>query len=862
MDTPALRLLTGFLKATESTEMIDIFLSVTQTQNSTELYSVRETIRGGQLAGSRKITFEKQVKIQQADTSILQYRKANIDRTRTPSEETQRMRRMVIDYLHSQKYVVVGRPNREAVVEHLHAEELKSCDVLHVSDSYGVQGYNGFTTTNHCGLALPGASVAVVLGVAERLCLEHATNASTLVIQAGTNDFLTLHNGMVDQLRRQGTPLNDQAAIDKGLNFGYTLHWDTSRLIKERPNLKCVVVAPLSVHMLDITPSENRKAHLLQMFNLAAARAMKQRDTKGLNTYRVITLPGIWYLSTDEVHLRPYQTPLMLYHIQEELKTNMGLKNDFIDSPRAVATYYTRGHRTFERIAAIGSVHTRTKMMKSNHDEEMRCVKLAMTPKRTKSLDACQTPAQCNELILGNKGMLIEWTEWKKLGECRGSPRPSTDIPPQCPVKQGSFEKLLANTFLNLEKTLSESEFHILIQKPMKEVLTQDRVELNAIGTFDQVIKSNQGWNEYIQEQEALVEEKIVYEPAEKPKGRSGSKFKASRITYLDIPYKDWVMMSRLFKDFEKGPNVFWSSLTTFSQAQMNTIMMLLEITTVKYIARGKVGMDKLIKAKATLRSQMSKWIRGQIQETEGGGICQAELEIMTGLHTMHLTTILSSNVITLLQGRKNQEPASTPKSWRKGDQGILYLPRYLEGTLYQPETTKIKQVIALEEITWDEAGLPNDCNAVTETEKNINLLAKYFGTRGEARRIARVKTNTTFDSASTTSVEQASDSASNQNPGVKGKTLEYKGEMITFMDDMPQCSSTQASGSRDKSTIPKVGSTRRIRTKRHQVNQTTSATRMKMSRWMIIHRGRRPPSHEVVHLHSSSRRLTLRQCR
>ena len=178
--------------------------------------------------------------------------------------------------------------------------------------------------------------------------------------------------------------------------------------------------------------------------------------------------------------------------------------------------------------------------------------------------------------------MLIEWQELKKLCECKGSPRPVTDIAPQCPVKQGSLEKMSVNTFLNLEKTISEAKFHILVQKPMKEVLSQDRVELNAINTFEQAIKSNQGWNEYIQAQEALVEEKVVYTPVEKSKGRSGSKLKSSRITYLDIPYKDYVMMSILFEDFEQGPNVFWNSMTTFNTAQMNTSMMLLEITTVK----------------------------------------------------------------------------------------------------------------------------------------------------------------------------------------------------------------------------------------------------------------------------------------
>ena len=49
---------------------------------------------------------------------------------------------------------------------------------------------------------------------------------------------------------------------------------------------------------------------------------------------------------------------------------------------------------------------------------------------------------------------------------------------------------------------------------------------------------------------------------------------------------------------------------------------------------------------------------------------------------------------------------------------------------------------------------------------------------------------------------------------------------MITFVDeDMPQCISREASGSKPKSTVTRVGPTRRVRSKRHQVNKPLSDT-------------------------------------
>ena len=663
LDTPALLLVSAFLKATTTPEQIDINLSV-NTMSGQELYSVRETLLNGRSIQTRKVTFETQNAIVQNTTSTLQYRKANVDRQRVPSLTTQRMRTMLTEYLQTQRYNL--KDNRLQVIESLHAEEVGLCDVLHVSDSYGVQGFNGFTTMNHCGVALPGACMDIVLGVAERLCLGYAHHATFVLAQAGTNDFLNVHNVMVDEFRRQGAPLTDVAIITKAERFATHIKFNPAELKKKRPNVKFIVITPMKVHMPDITPSAFQKAYLLEIFNRAAARIMEKRDERGLNEYKLLTIPGVWLLSTDEVHLRAYLTPLMLYRIQEELKSKFGLAHDFIDSVRAVATYYTRGDRAFQRMVRIPDRATRTKRMRANHAEEKQLIKLAMTPKKTKTMDACQLPTLCSELVLGNKGMQIEWTDAQKMGDCTRCKKPDTFIPTSCIINDGMLAQVFINSFVDFERRVPETEFQTLMMRPLKEVLTQDRVTLNAIAGIEEMIMANQGWREYIEAQEKVQAEKPAFRPNIKVSGRTAKKHKESRITHLDIPLKDWVLMTILFEGFEGGPNEFWNLLTKFTEAQMNTIYLLLEMTTIKYIARDKVGMKRINTTKSTLKEQTTKWIRGLIQKA-GGGVCQAELELLSGLHVIHLQTILSSSYITMLQGRKMQEPANTPRSWRTG---------------------------------------------------------------------------------------------------------------------------------------------------------------------------------------------------
>ena len=279
LDTPALLLLEGFLQATTTTEQIDVHLAVTGVRGQ-ELFSVRETLLQGKSVNMRKVRFESQAAITQEKTSILQYRKANIDRTRPPSEETQKMREMIITYLESKRYNVRTNKNRLDVINHLHAEEVAACDVLHVSDSYGVQGYNGFTTTNHCGLALPGAYLSILQGVAERLCLENASQASFVIVQGGTNDFLRIHDQMVDQKARQNTPLESRYVQQRAVKFAMNVKWDTTEIEKKRPGVTFVVMTPLLVHMPDVTHSRDKKAFLLEMFNQAATSLMEDRDKK------------------------------------------------------------------------------------------------------------------------------------------------------------------------------------------------------------------------------------------------------------------------------------------------------------------------------------------------------------------------------------------------------------------------------------------------------------------------------------------------------------------------------------------------------------------------------------------------------
>ena len=404
LDIPTLSLITGFLKRTTSRDTeLKIHLSITN-KSGRDLYSVMDTIKNGSTMKTKRVNFESQAEVVQTESSTLQYRKINVDRSRQPTAETQTMREDLIHLLESKKYMVRENQNRMAVINGLHVEELMGCDVLHVSDSYGVQGYNGFTTPNHCGVALPGAWLSVVCCAAERLCSRYAKLATVVIAQGGTNDFLRIHSTMLDARRRGQGTMNNEEMASRGVRFATNLTWEISELKAKRPELKFVIMAPLEVHMPTLTKSCERKAELLEVFNKAASTTMKKRHGSKLNPYEVLVIGGTWYLSPDEVHLRPYQTPLVFLRIQEGLKKDMGLENDFIDEPKAVATYYYRGHRTFQRIANVRDPVEREKMIWKNHHEEMRCIKLSMTPKKSKDLDGAQIPTLSQELTLGKSG--------------------------------------------------------------------------------------------------------------------------------------------------------------------------------------------------------------------------------------------------------------------------------------------------------------------------------------------------------------------------------------------------------------------------------------------------------------------------
>ena len=221
--------------------------------------------------------------------------------------------------------------------------------------------------------------------------------------------------------------------------------------------------------------------------------------------------------------------------------------------------------------------------------------------------------------------------------------------------------------------------------------------------------------------------------------------------------------------------------------------------------------MDTIHKMKTETRTRMMKWIRGLIQ-LDGGGVCQAEIEILSGLHITHLQTVLGHGFITLLMGRKSQEPANTPRTWRQGDEAIFHLPRYLEGTRYKPEA-KMERIVDLKETVWNKNGLPSDCTAITETEKAINILGKYFGTREEARSrakecTARIKTMTPEGPPLVIDVDD-------RNPG-KGQLTRVGDETVMLMD------TTKEAMEKGKPKwepilyegrpVPPVGSTRRMK--------------------------------------------------
>ena len=189
--------------------------------------------------------------------------------------------------------------------------------------------------------------------------------------------------------------------------------------------------------------------------------------------------------------------------------------------------------------------------------------------------------------------MLNEWNSAKKLGDCRGTPKPAMYIPKKHAVKHGILASTFRNCILATERALTEADFNSFIQRPLKEALADTRVKLQTTGEIEEMLRMNPGWLEYIKVQEERVGSHATIKTGKK--SRQTRKAKEANMSHMDIPMKDWAILTVIFPEFEQGPNVFWKKARPmFDDTTFNTMFLLLEMNTIKYLARGKVGMDTI----------------------------------------------------------------------------------------------------------------------------------------------------------------------------------------------------------------------------------------------------------------------------
>ena len=707
-------------------------MSVT-TMDGTELYAETDNIMQGKTTEKKRVKFQPAVVQEVSIVSKVQFRKINIHHSRDASAETVSLRDNLRKMLEGECYLIVSDTRKEAI-EGVHIEDLKNCTTLHVSDSYGAPGYNGFTTSNHFGLVLPGARTAVVQRVAVWLCVGYAPNTKILLVQSGTNDFLQTHATLVKaRISEQHFLPKDQVRA-KADQFAMTLSsWNLKALENARPEVTAVVVAPLHVHMPSHTRSKDEKARLLELFNDTCLDCIEKRlsNARNLNTCTIIILKGLWLLSPDEVHLKAFQTPLMYYEIERELKKLFPNMDPIIDEPRAVSTFYIQGYRRYVRDSEIKDNSKRAEEVWKTHKEEVIKIKRSMMPQSTPALDSSQTPFLCQRLTTASQGAKREMEEFDKIpmDQAKKAKRPAMKIPEHCPKNSGPMSTAIYDATMDLEMRTSEVDFRKRAVLPIREITRNERYTTDKISQLETVFRKNKKWTDHEADYARRGEEsETMRGPHAQKYSRNARKAKVDQMTLTDVSLKDWGLLPALFPDLEQGPQTFWREGDQINEERWNTMCALLDAKTIKFIAPSTYTLKAIQAKKRQLKTQMVMWIKGLITGAEGG-MCQAELEVITGFHFLHLQAIIGNGVITMLTGLKCQEPIAAPKQWRRGDECIFYLPRYLQGTRYKPDS-KVKRPIDHKKIDWTNGGIPDNCNVLTESKKAIVLMSSFYGSR------------------------------------------------------------------------------------------------------------------------------------
>ena len=618
----------------------------------------------------------------------------------------------------------LSTPARRNAIQRIIPEALQKSRVLLCMDSYGnSQAPEQYTTPNVTTVALPGARLATVVKAAQTLSRLAMDAPTEIIIFASTNDYLMSHQRRVARGESGIDPRDAEEAAEEFVDQLTTID-----LGETKNHAQVFYVAPLQVDM-PILADKDHKARCLRLFNARVRSLLKTRVEHGARLpIRIVFVEQIWWLSADQVHIRAHQFPLLLMRIEQAVHAQHDALPPMIDNPEAGTNLFYRGHLAHRRVDESDmTISEKRTALRRLAAEETSTLKRYPMNEPCKQLDDYQVPSLTPALTTANASLQATYDELMAIHKHKNTEvlhrRRKLALQPNYIQPVGPVATRLQFISKKLYQSLSQNSFLYLVAQSIRQLTTNNALHTIDVVEIHRIFDLSPGWlafDEYVD-----TESKIARKTSMKRQNESTST-PSCKIRMLDISLRDLIIMTILFpRTFDQGPRAFWPAPDAITTEEWFTFVTLLDKKTVQYIAYGQSRLDTIKSQTRLIQLQWLAWIRN-ILNSNGGGICQAQLEYETGLHLTHLKTALTPQTLTVILGRKSHNPLSSPDSYRDGDVNTFFFVTYMSGTPFLPKSTGLHIIWGHEHRLWVN-GHDTLCDAETETMRALGPLSIIY---------------------------------------------------------------------------------------------------------------------------------------
>ena len=605
---------------------------------------------------------------------------------------------------------------------------LRKSRTLLCMDSYGnSQCAEQYTTPNVTTMVLPGARLITVAKAAATLSTQAMDAPSEVILFASTNDYLTSHTAMLARQRHPNVSTVSQDAADAALDFVDSLmRMDFTKFDR---NVRVFYVAPLLVQSPHIFDNDH-KAHGLAIFNDAVRADLRNRIRHGQTPpVEIVFVDEEWWLSADQVHLRAYQLPMLLLHIERAVHRQHDALPQMIDCPQAATTLYYKGHQAYRRIteSTTRNENQKRRAIKELAGQESSTLKKFPRSEPCKSLDDHQLPAQTPALITPNPLIQTAHDELMSPQTHKGvevvQEERQWTFHPQNSNPTGPIAQRIQLIIRRLYKTMTLSKFLSIVTHSIRQLVDQNLLMTEDIVKLIDIFKLSQGWLKFDAFIESESQKTAKTADAKRASQDTSTPFRRDRM--VDISLRDLAILTILFpQSFDLGPKAFWPKSDQITPNQWHTFATLLDRKTLTYISYGQSRRSTVITQTRGVQMQWLAMLRNTLLAK--GGMCQAQLEHETGLHLTHLQTLLTPTTLTAILGRKSHNPLATPAAYKEGDVNIFFFADYITGTEFRPKTSNPRVVWTHELRLWKN-GFDTLCDAESETLKALGPLSVIY---------------------------------------------------------------------------------------------------------------------------------------